>query len=146
MLNVGKIENGIVLDHIHAGRGMSIYHHLQLNKLECPVAIIKNARSNIMGKKDILKIEADAESINLDVIPFIDPDVTVNIIRDGELVRKKRVPLPKEIRNVIKCNNPRCITTAEQGIQHIFYLADSHSNIYRCRYCDEQYTEQETDW
>ena len=146
MLNVGKIENGIVLDHIHAGRGMSIYHHLQLNKLECPVAIIKNARSNIMGKKDILKIETDAESINLDVIPFIDPDVTVNIIRNGELVRKKRIQLPKEIRNVIRCNNPRCITTIEQGIQHIFYLADTRSNIYRCRYCDEKYTEQETDW
>ncbi|MBE5999102.1 MAG: aspartate carbamoyltransferase regulatory subunit [Lachnospiraceae bacterium] len=146
MLNVGKIENGIVLDHIHAGRGMSIYHHLQLNKLECPVAIIKNARSNIMGKKDILKIETDAESINLDVIPFIDPDVTVNIIRNGELVMKKRIQLPKEIRNVIRCNNPRCITTIEQGIQHIFYLADTRSNIYRCRYCDEKYTEQETDW
>ncbi|MDO4417891.1 MAG: aspartate carbamoyltransferase regulatory subunit, partial [Eubacteriales bacterium] len=128
MLNVGKIENGIVLDHIHAGRGMSIYHHLQLNKLECPVAIIKNARSNIMGKKDILKIETDAESINLDVIPFIDPDVTVNIIRNGELVMKKRIQLPKEIRNVIRCNNPRCITTIEQGIQHIFYLADTRSN------------------
>ena len=146
MLNVGKIENGIVLDHIHAGRSMSIYHHLQLNKLECPVAIIKNARSNIMGKKDILKIETDAESINLDVIPFIDPDVTVNIIRNGELVMKKRIQLPKEIRNVIRCNNPRCITTIEQGIQHIFYLADTRSNIYRCRYCDEKYTEQETDW
>ena len=146
MLNVGKIENGIVLDHIHAGRGMSIYHHLQLNKLECPVAIIKNARSNIMGKKDILKIETDAESINLDVIPLIDPDVTVNIIRNGELVMKKRIQLPKEIRNVIRCNNPRCITTIEQGIQHIFYLADTRSNIYRCRYCDEKYTEQETDW
>lgn len=146
MLNVGKIENGIVLDHIHAGRGMSIYHHLQLNKLECPVAIIKNARSNIMGKKDILKIETDAESINLDVIPFIDPDVTVNIIRNGELVMKKRIQLPKEIRNVIRCNNPRCITTIEQGIQHIFYLSDTRSNIYRCRYCDEKYTEQETDW
>ena len=125
---------------------MSIYHHLQLNKLECPVAIIKNARSNIMGKKDILKIETDAESINLDVIPFIDPDVTVNIIRNGELVMKKRIQLPKEIRNVIRCNNPRCITTIEQGIQHIFYLADTRSNIYRCRYCDEKYTEQETDW
>ena len=146
MLNVGKIENGIVLDHIHAGHGMSIYHHLQLNKLECPVAIIKNARSNIMGKKDILKIETDAESINLDVIPFIDPDVTVNVIRNGELVDKKRIPLPREIRNVIRCSNPRCVTTVEQGIQHIFYLADTRSNIYRCRYCDEKYTEQETDW
>ena len=146
MLNVGKIENGIVLDHIHAGRGMSIYHHMELSKMECPVAIIKNARSNAMGKKDIVKIETDADSINLDVIAFIDPDITVNIIKDGELIEKKRVPLPKEIKNVIKCNNPRCITTIEQGIQHMFYLADSRRKIYRCVYCDEKYTEQETDW
>ena len=90
MLNVGKIENGIVLDHIHAGRGMSIYHHMELSKMECPVAIIKNARSNAMGKKDIVKIETDADSINLDVIAFIDPDITVNIIKDGELIEKKR--------------------------------------------------------
>jgi aspartate carbamoyltransferase regulatory subunit len=146
MLNVGKIENGIVLDHIHAGKGMSIYHHMELYKMECPVAIIKNARSNAMGKKDILKIETDADSINLDVIAFIDPDITVNIIKDGELVEKKHVPLPKEIKNVIKCNNPRCITTIEQGIRHMFYLADPRRKIYRCVYCDEKYTEQETDW
>ena len=114
--------------------------------MECPVAIIKNARSNAMGKKDILKIETDADSINLDVIAFIDPDITVNIIKDGELIEKKRVPLPKEIKNVIKCNNPRCITTIEQGIQHMFYLADSRRKIYRCVYCDEKYTEQESDW
>lgn len=145
MLNVGKIENGIVLDHIHAGLGMSIYHHLELNRVDCPVAIIKNARSNAMGKKDILKIETDASSINLDVVAFIDPDVTVNIIKNGELVAKKKLPIPAEVRNVIKCNNPRCITTIEQGVQHIFYL-DPRRKIYRCRYCDEQYTEQENDW
>ena len=146
MLNVGKIENGIVLDHIMPGRSMSIYHHLGLNQLDCPVAIIKNARSNAMGKKDILKIEADADMINLDVIAFIDPDITVNIIKGGELVEKRRIPLPKTVRNVIRCNNPRCITTVEQGIQHMFYLADSRRKIYRCRYCDEKYTEQETEW
>lgn len=145
MLNVGKIENGIVLDHITAGRGMSIYHHLGLHKMECPVAIIKNARSNAMGKKDILKIEADADTINLDVIAFIDSEITVNIIKDGELVEKKHIPNPKEVRNVIRCNNPRCITTIEQGVQHIFYL-DSRRKIYRCRYCDEKYTEQEEEW
>ena len=146
MLNVGKIENGIVLDHIKAGLGMSIYHHLELQRLDCPIAIIKNARSNIMGKKDILKIETDADTINLDVIAFIDPDITVNVIKGGELVEKKQLPAPKEVRNLIKCNNPRCITTIEQGIQHIFYLADPRRKIYRCRYCDEKYTEQETDW
>ena len=145
MLNVGKIENGIVLDHIQAGLGMSIYHHLELNRLECPVAIIKNARSNAMGKKDILKIETDADSINLDVVAFIDPEVTVNIIKGGELVEKKKLPVPSEVRNVIKCNNPRCITTIEQGIQHIFYH-DPRRKLYRCRYCDEKYTEQERDW
>ena len=146
MLNVGKIENGIVLDHIHAGRGMLIYHHLELNKMDCPVAIIKNARSNAMGKKDILKIETDADTINLDVVAFIDPDITVNIIKGGELVEKKRLPIPRLVKNVIKCNNPRCITTIEQGVQHMFYLADPRRKIYRCRYCDEKYTEQENDW
>ena len=119
---------------------------MELNKLDCTVAIIKNARSNAMGKKDILKIETDAHSIDLDVIAFIDPDVTVNIIKGGELVEKKRISLPKEVKNVIKCANPRCITSIEQGVQHMFYLADSRRNIYRCRYCDEKYTEQEIEW
>ena len=146
MLNVGKIENGIVLDHIQAGKSMLIYHYLELNKLDCTVAIIKNARSNAMGKKDILKIETDAHSFNLDVIAFIDPGVTVNIIKGGELVEKKSISLPNEVKNVIKCTNPRCITSIEQGVQHMFYLADSRRMIYRCRYCDEKYTEQEIEW
>ena len=146
MLNVGKIENGIVLDHIQAGRSMSIYHHLELNKLDCPVAIIKNARSNAMGKKDILKIETDMDNINLDVIAFIDPGVTINIIRNGDLVEKKNITPPREVKKVIKCTNPRCITSIEQGVQHMFYLADSRRKIYRCRYCDEKYTEQEVEW
>ena len=146
MLNVGKIENGIVLDHIQAGKSMLIYHYLEPNKLDFTVAIIKNARSNAMGKKDILKIETDADTINLDVIAFIDPGVTVNIIKGGDLVDKKSISLPKEVKNVIKCHNPRCITSIEQGIQHMFYLADSRHKTYRCRYCDEKYTEQEIDW
>ena len=146
MLNVGKIEEGFVLDHIKAGKSLELYHHLGLDKLDCTVAIIKNARSNAMGKKDIRKIETDAHSIDLDVIAFIDPDVTVNIIKGGELVEKKRISLPKEVKNVIKCANPRCITSIEQGVQHMFYLADSRRNIYRCRYCDEKYTEQEIEW
>ena len=137
MLNVGKIENGIVLDHIHAGRSMSIYHHLELNKLECPVAIIKNARSNAMGKKDILKIETELD-INLDVIAFIDPDITVNIIKGGELVEKRGISLPKEVRNVIKCNNPRCITTIEQELPQVFRLTDAVNKVYRCKYCESK--------
>jgi aspartate carbamoyltransferase regulatory subunit len=99
-----------------------------------------------MGKKDILKIETDAHSFNLDVIAFIDPGVTVNIIKGGELVEKKSISLPNEVKNVIKCTNPRCITSIEQGVQHMFYLADSRRKIYRCRYCDEKYTEQEIEW
>ena len=140
MLNVGKIENGIVLDHIQAGKSMLIYHYLELNKLDCTVAIIKNARSNAMGKKDILKIETDADTINLDVIAFIDPGVTVNIIKGGDLVDKKSISLPKEVKNVIKCHNPRCITSIEQGLQHIFFLSDARRGIYRCRYCEEKYS------
>ena len=146
MLNVGKIENGVVLDHIEAGKAMLIYHYLHLDREDYQVAIIKNARSNAMGKKDILKIETDADSINLDVVAFIDPDLTVNIIKGGELVEKKRLPIPREVKNVIQCNNPRCITTVEQGVQHMFYLADPRRKIYRCRYCDEKYTEQDNDW
>lgn len=139
MLNVGKIEEGLVLDHIVAGRAMAIYHYLGLNKLDCPVAIIKNAKSPAMGKKDILKIETDPDTINLDSIAFIDPDVTVNIIRNGEIIEKKGLSLPKEVKDVIKCNNPRCITSIEQELPHMFYLADAKRKIYRCKYCDEKY-------
>ena len=139
MLNVGKIEEGLVLDHIRAGKSMAIYNHLGLDKLPYPVAIIKNARSNAMGKKDILKIETDAHSIDLDVIAFIDPDVTVNIIKGGELVEKKSISLPKEVKNVIKCTNPRCITSTEHSLPQIFTLADKKRMIYRCRYCEDKY-------
>ena len=145
-MNIDSIQNGIVIDHITAGQGMRLYELLGLEKLDCSVAIIKNARSNAMGKKDILKIETDAHSFNLDVIAFIDPGVTVNIIKGGELVEKKSISLPNEVKNVIKCTNPRCITSIEQGVQHMFYLADSRRKIYRCRYCDEKYTEQEIEW
>lgn len=106
MLNVGKIEEGFVLDHIAAGKSLSIYHHLQLDKLDCTVAIIKNARSNKMGKKDILKVECDINTLDLDVLAFIDHNITVNVIKDGKIVDKKELALPKEIRNIIKCKNP----------------------------------------
>lgn len=124
MLNVGKIEEGFVLDHIEAGKSLSIYHHLQLDKLDCTVAIIKNARSNKMGKKDILKVECDINTLDLDVLAFIDHNITVNVIKDGEIVDKKELALPKEIHNIIKCKNPRCITSIEQGLPHIFILSD----------------------
>ena len=116
MLNVGKIEEGFVLDHIEAGKSLDIYHHLKLDKLDCTVAIIKNARSNKMGKKDILKVECDI----------------------NEIVDKKELVLPREIHNVIRCKNPRCITSIEQGLPHIFVLADEEKEIYRCKYCEEK--------
>ena len=138
MLNVGKIEEGFVLDHIKAGKSLSIYHHLQLDKLDCTVAIIKNARSNKMGKKDILKVECDIDMLNLDVLAFIDHNITVNVIKDGEIVSKKELMLPKEIKNVIRCKNPRCITSIEQELDQIFILTDPEKEVYRCKYCEEQ--------
>lgn len=142
MLNVGKIEEGYVLDHIEAGKSLSIYHHLQLDKLDCMVAIIRNARSNKMGKKDILKVECDINTLDLDVLAFIDHSITVNVIKDGELIDKKDLVLPKKIKNIIKCKNPRCITSIEQGLPHIFVLADEKAEIYRCKYCEEKYNER----
>ncbi|MBQ2803677.1 MAG: aspartate carbamoyltransferase regulatory subunit [Lachnospiraceae bacterium] len=141
MLNIGKIEEGFVLDHIKAGKSLSIYEHLQLDKQDCTVAIIKNARSNKMGKKDILKVECNIDTVDLDVLAFIDHNITVNIIKNGEIVAKKELILPKQIKNVIKCRNPRCITSIEQGLPHIFVLADEAKEVYRCKYCEEKYSE-----
>ncbi len=140
MLNVGKIEEGFVLDHIKAGKSLDIYDHLQLNKLDCTVAIIKNARSNKMGKKDILKVECDLNMLDLDVLAFIDHNITVNVIKNGEIVEKKELALPMQIKNVIRCHNPRCITSIEQELPHIFCLADAEKEIYRCKYCEEKYS------
>ena len=139
MLNVGKIEEGFVLDHIKAGQSLSIYHHLRLDKLDCTVAIIKNARSSKMDKKDILKVECDIDMLNLDILGFIDHNITVNVIKDGMIVEKKDLVLPKQIRGVIKCKNPRCITSIEQELPHVFLLADEKKEIYRCKYCDEKF-------
>lgn len=141
MLNVGKIEEGFVLDHIKAGKSLSIYHHLQLDKLDCTVAIIKNAKSNAMGKKDILKVECDINTLDLDILGFIDHTITVNVIKNGEIVEKRNLELPKKIKNVIKCKNPRCITSIEQGLPHIFVLTDVEKEIYRCKYCEEKCSE-----
>lgn len=142
MLNVGKIEEGFVLDHIKAGMSMSIYHHLQLDKLDCTVAIIKNARSNKMGRKDILKVECDIDTLDLDILGFIDHKITVNVIKDGNIVEKRILSLPKEIKNVIKCRNPRCITSIEQGLPHVFILTDAEKEVYRCKYCEEKCQER----
>lgn len=140
MLNVGQIEEGFVLDHIKAGKSLSIYHDLKLDKLDCTVAIIKNAKSNKMGKKDILKVECDINMLDLDILGFIDHNITVNVIKDGTIVQKKELRLPLEIKNVIKCKNPRCITSIEQELTHVFVLADKEKEVYRCKYCEEAYS------
>lgn len=145
MLSVGKIEEGFVLDHIQAGKAMKLYHYLDLDRLDYPVAIIKNARSNDMGRKDILKIECDINSLNLDALAFIDRNVTINVIRDGQIIEKRRPKLPKMLTNVIRCANPRCISTTEQGLPQIFYLADEKTGTYRCRYCDVKYEETDSE-
>ena len=138
-LNVSSISEGFVLDHIQAGQSMDIYHYLRLDKLDCCVAIIKNARSNKMGKKDIMKIECPIDIIDLDILGFIDHNITINIIQNDKVVEKKRLELPKEITNVIKCKNPRCITSIEQELEHVFVLTDSEKEVYRCKYCEEKY-------
>ena len=129
MLNVGAISEGFVLDHIQAGMSLSLYYDLKLDKLDCCVAIIKNARSNKMGKKDILKVECDPNTLNLDVLGFIDHNITVNIIKGGEIVEKKALKLPKEIKNIIRCKNHRCITSIEQELDQIFVLTDPEKAI-----------------
>ena len=134
-MNIDSIQNGIVIDHITAGRGMRLYELLGLEKLECSVAIIKNVHSDKQGKKDIIKIDADIP-VNLDVIGYVDPGVTVNIIRGGKLVEKKRIDMPETLTNVIFCKNPRCITSCEQELKHIFKLTDRKNKVYRCLYCE----------
>ena len=139
MLNISGLKEGVVLDHIQAGKSLDIYYHLGLDKLECQVAIIKNARSNKMGRKDIIKIEGPMDNLNLDVLGYIDHNITVNIIHDNVIVEKKRLKLPKKITNVIHCKNPRCITSLEQELPDVFYLADEKTETYRCLYCEEKY-------
>ena len=139
MLNISGIHEGFVLDHIKAGMSLSIYHNLKLDKLDCTVAIIKNAKSNKMGKKDIIKVECPIENLDLDILGFIDHNITVNIIEDGKIISKKPLKLPREIKNIIRCKNPRCITSIEQGLDHIFVLTDEENQVYRCKYCEEKY-------
>ena len=140
MLNVGQLHEGVVLDHIQAGRSMDIYKYQKLDKMDCCVAIIKNARSSKMGRKDIIKVECPIEELNLDVLGYVDHNITVNIIQDAEIVEKKKLSLPKQLVNIIHCKNPRCITSIEQELEHVFFLADEEKEIYRCRYCEEKYS------
>ena len=139
MLNVGSLKEGVVLDHIQAGRSMSIYHDLGLDKLDCSVAIIKNARSNKMGRKDIIKIEGSLDLVDLNILGYIDHNITINIIKDEKIIEKRQIQLPKKITNVIKCKNPRCITSIERELKHVFVLTDEVNEVYRCIYCEEAY-------
>lgn len=134
-MNIDSIKNGIVIDHITAGKGMTIYRLLDLDKLDCSIAIIKNVNSRKLGKKDIIKVDSDI-NIDIDALGYIDPGVTVNVIKDGVLVDKKNISLPEKITNVIFCKNPRCITTTEQELPHVFRLTDKDNKVYRCIYCE----------
>lgn len=136
-MNIDSIKNGIVLDHIRAGESMELYNILDLGSLDCPVAIIKNAASGKMGRKDIIKIDAEID-LDIDVLGYIDPDITVNIIKDGVRVEKRHLELPEQVRGVIKCKNPRCITSVEQELEHVFNLTDKENHVYRCIYCESK--------
>ena len=139
MLNISGIHEGFVLDHIQAGMSMRIYRDLKLDRLDCTVAIIKNAKSNKMGKKDIIKVECPVDALDLDILGFIDHRITVNVIKDDKIVEKKALHLPKEVHNVIACKNPRCITSIEQELEQIFVLTDAENKVYRCKYCETKY-------
>ncbi len=134
-MTVDEIKNGIVLDHITAGKGMKIYNLLGLDKLDCSVALIRNADSRKMGKKDIIKIDADID-LDTDIIGYVDPDITVNVIKDGKNVEKKTIELPERLTNVLVCKNPRCISVTEQELPQVFTLSDKENRVYRCLYCE----------
>ena len=136
-MHIDSIKNGVVIDHIKAGKSMEIYRHLELDKLDCTVAIIKNVSSKKMGRKDIIKIDAEME-VDLEVLGYIDPDITVNIIKNEQLCEKKKLTLPAMIKDVVKCKNPRCITTTEQDLPHIFKLTNAETKTYRCIYCESK--------
>ena len=139
MLNIGGLKEGVVIDHIKAGGAMEIYNYLGLENLDCSVAIIKNAQSNKMGKKDIIKIEGPI-TVNLEVLGVLDENITINVIQDNKIVEKKALPLPEVVTNVIKCKNPRCITSIEQELPHRFKLTDKKNRIYRCMYCEQKFS------
>ncbi len=134
-MNIDSIKNGIVIDHIKAKKGMEIYEALNLQELECSVAIITNAKSKKMGRKDIIKIDKSID-IDLDILGYIDPDITINIVKDDKLIKKFHVTKPEKIVNIVKCQNPRCITSVEKELDQVFILTDKEKQIYRCKYCE----------
>ena len=140
MLSVDSIERGVVIDHIQAGKSMEIYRYLNLGELDCSVAIIKSVKSSKMGKKDIIKIE-DVIDADLEALGFIDQNITVNIIDKGKIIEKKKLSLPKVVVGIIKCKNPRCITTTEQELVHEFRLVDEQKKLYRCVYCEQEFND-----
>lgn len=141
-MNIDSIKNGIVIDHITAGKSMRIYRLLGLDKLECSVALIKNVSSRKMGKKDIIKVDSDLV-IDTDVLGYVDPDVTINVIKNGEIVAKRSVELPEKLTDVVFCKNPRCICTTEQELPHVFTLTDRNNRVYRCLYCETKAAKEE---
>ncbi len=136
-MNIDSITNGYVIDHIEAGKSMQIYEYLNLGDLDCSVAIIRNVKSKRTGKKDIIKIDEFID-INMNVLGYLAPDITVNVIKDGEIIEKKHMELPEELKNIIKCENPRCITSVEQDLDNIFKLTDRENRVYRCKYCESK--------
>lgn len=138
MLNIGGLNQGVVIDHIEAGGAMKIYEYLNLEKLDCSVAIIKNAKSNKMGKKDIIKIEGPIR-VDLDMLGVLDPNLTLDIIEDGKIIEKRNPNLPQQVTGIIRCKNPRCITSIEQELPHRFRLTNKEKGIYRCIYCEQAY-------
>ncbi len=138
-MRVDSVTNGIVIDHIEAGKALQLYSMLSLDELDCTVAILKNVPSRKMGRKDIIKIDCDIQ-INLDVLGFISPNITVDIVKNGVVAEKKHIDLPSKLTDILKCKNPRCITSTEQEIHHIFRLTDYENRVYRCMYCDAKYT------
>ncbi len=141
MLNISGIENGYVIDHIQAGKSLVIYNLLNLAEYDGQVAIIKNARSKKQGLKDIIKIEGLVD-IDLNLLGFLDDNITINVIKNGEIIEKRKLTLPEKIIGLAKCRNPRCITSVEQGLKHEFILTDPENKVYRCRYCEEKYEEE----
>ncbi|MBO5261650.1 MAG: aspartate carbamoyltransferase regulatory subunit [Clostridia bacterium] len=140
-MNIDSIKNGMVIDHITAGKGMELYSLLKLDSLNCPIVIGKNVVSRKLGTKDIIKIDADID-LNTDILGYVDPDVTINIIKDGKIIEKKTVSLPEKLVNVIECKNPRCITSCEQELDQVFTLTDKENRVYRCLYCETKAKEQ----
>lgn len=138
-MRIDGVKSGIVLDHITAGKAMEIYRTLNLEEMDCCVALIMNVESRKKGRKDILKIDSELD-LDLDILGFLDPGITVNVVKNGELKEKKHLRLPKQLKNVIKCKNPRCITTTEQEVEHVFELRDEQAGVYRCKYCETAYT------